>query len=376
MAKKKHSKIAIVIGTKAELIKCVPVMLELQRRKLDYWFISTGQHPLSDSCGEFGVKKPDFILSKEPRISTKFWSKINRSSLLWFFSMIFRIRRQLRKLPVRYVVYHGDTMSTAAASIGSSSFLNQRKGWKNVHLEAGLRSGSLREPFPEEISRIISSRFSDILFAVSDLTESNLVRRNRRGRKKIIKVGNTIVDASLITYQKAKKKFKRRAGEYVLVNIHRHEHLKSKKRMEKIVEIISSSRTRKVWPLHDNTRHHLEKYWLMEKVKKDKNLLVSSLKSYPDFLFLLANCKYLITDGGSIQEESLVFRKPCLILRNRTERQEGLGTGINFLTLDVNEAKKIIRKLDEGEIKAGRFKNPYGKRGVSKKIVDVLTGGD
>jgi len=371
MKGKDNLEIAIVIGTKAELIKCVPVMLELQKKKINYWFISTGQHPLKDSAKKFGVKQPDFILSPEPKISTKFWSKINKSSLLWFFSMIFKIRKKSRKLPVKYIIYHGDTMSTAAASIGSSKLLNPRKKWKNVHLEAGLRSGSLMEPFPEEISRKISSKFSDILLAVSDLTEENLSKENKGGRKKIIKVGNTIIDSALITYNLIKKKFKKIRGDYVLINIHRHEHLKSKKKMADIVEVIGAIKTKGIWPLHDNTRFYLEKYGLMNVIEKNKNIKITPLKNYEEFIFLLANCKYIIADGGSIQEESLVFKKPCLILRNRTERQEGLASGINFMTLNVAKAKKIIEKLEKG-IKIKKFKNPYGEIGVSKKIVELL----
>jgi len=94
----KDSKIAIVIGTKAELIKTFPIMLELQKKKREYWFISTGQHPLNQISTELGVKKPDFVLSVEPNISTKFWSKINRSSIFWSFKMIFKIKKLLKKL--------------------------------------------------------------------------------------------------------------------------------------------------------------------------------------------------------------------------------------------------------------------------------------
>jgi len=91
------------------------------------------------------------------------------------------------------------------------------------------------------------------------------------------------------------------------------------------------------------------------------------------FIFLLANCEYLITDGGSIQEESLVFKKPCVLLRKRTERQEGLKTGINFLTkLNSNYTKDLIDKIENKKIKVKKFKNPYGEKGVSKKIVGVL----
>jgi UDP-N-acetylglucosamine 2-epimerase len=372
MKNEKHSGTAIIIGTKAELIKCMPIMLELQKQKKNYWFIHTGQHSLKNACEEFGVKRPDFVLSKAPERSTKFWSKINKISLFWFLFMILKIKRIINRVKPKYVIYHGDTMSTAAASIASSKLLNPWEKWKNVHLEAGLRSGSLFEPFPEEISRKISDRFSDILLAVSDLTEKNL--HKYKNKKKITKIGNTIIDSALISYNKAKRmKFKKPKGKYVLINIHRHENLNSKGRMEKIVKILKNVKIKAIWPIHANTAKSIEKFGLVSEVKNMKNLRLISLIDYFHFIFLLANCEYLITDGGSIQEESLVFKKPCIILRKKTERQEGLSTGINFLTkLNTGYAKKIIENLEKGKIKVKKLKNPYGNKGVSKKIVEEL----
>jgi len=366
-----HSGIAIVIGTKAEFIKCMPLMLQLQRQKRDYWFIHTGQHSLKGACEEFGLKRPDFVLSQAPKLSTKFWSKINRASLFWFFGMIPKIRRLVKKIKPKHVIYHGDTMSTAAAAIASSSLLNSKKKWKNVHLEAGLRSGSLFEPFPEEISRQISDKFSDILLAVSDLSEENL---RKEGKKGIVKVGNTIVDASHISYKKAEnQRLKKPKGKYVLINIHRHENLKNEKRMRKIVNILKNIKSKAIWPLHDNTEYHLKKYGLMKEIEKMRNIKITPLMDYSHFIFLIANCFYLVTDGGSIQEESLVFKKPCVILRKKTERQEGLSTGINFLTkLNIIYSRKVIEDIENNMIKAKNFKNPYGEKDISKKIVSVL----
>lgn len=369
-----NSGIAIVIGTKAELIKCMPIMLELQKQQKNYWFIHTGQHDLGKACKDFGIKKPDFILSKEPNRSTKLWSEMNKKSLLWFLMMNNRIRGLLKRIKPKYVIYHGDTMSTAAASIASSRFLNPEKNWKNVHLEAGLRSGSLFEPFPEEISRKISDRFSDILFAVSDLSEENLKKGGYRGE--IIKTGNTIIDSANIAYKKAMKKRKGRRKnkkDYALINIHRHENLNSRERMEKIVAILKGIEIKAIWPLHANTAHFIEKYGLVDDIKNMKNIKRTSLTSYKDFIYLLANCRYLITDGGSIQEESLIFKRPCIILRKKTERQEGLSTGMNFLTgLDVKKTKEVIRQIENNKIKIKNFHNPYGSRGLSKKIVKIL----
>jgi len=367
----KHSNIAIVIGTKAELIKCMPIMMELNKQKKDYYFIHTGQHSLKSICEEFKLKRPDFVLSNAPKMSTKFWSKVNRNSIFWFISIIPKIKDILKKLKPKYVIYHGDTMSTAAASIASSKLLNPEKNWKNVHLEAGLRSGSLFEPFPEEISRQISDMFSNILLAVSERSFGNL--KKYQGKKEIFITGNTIVDSSAIAYNKARKKYKKQKYEYVLINIHRHENLKSKERMRKIVEILKNVEIRAIWPLHDNTAHFLEKYGLLNDLKEMKKFKMISLASYSEFIFLLANCKYIITDGGSIQEESLIFKKPCIILRKRTERQEGLNTGINFLTrLNISYSKNIIENIKKGKINVKNFKNPYGKPGISKKILEIL----
>ena len=108
-------------------------------------------------------------------------------------------------------------------------------------------------------------------------------------------------------------------------------------------------------------------------IENMKNIETIPLINYQRFIYLLANCEYIITDGGSIQEESLIFKKPCIILRKRTERQEGLNTGINFLTgLNISYSKNIIENIEKGKINVKNFKNPYGKLGISKKILDIL----
>ncbi|MFH1308574.1 MAG: UDP-N-acetylglucosamine 2-epimerase [Patescibacteria group bacterium] len=356
--------IAFVIGTKAELIKCISLMLELKKAKQSYWFIHTGQHPVEQACEQFKVKKPDYILSEQPK-ETKFWSKINQKSVWWSMGMIFKVKKIIKKLKPSYVVYHGDTMSSAIAAIATSNFLNKKKSWQNVHLEAGLRSGSNKEPFPEEISRKICDKYSDILLAVSDRSKRNLEGEKRKG--KIYNVGNTIVDCALITHKNSK--FKKKDFEYALINLHRHENLKSKKRMQKCVQIINMIESKGIWPIHESTKMYLKKYNL----RVAKNIQIVPLTSYPEFIHLLANCKYLVVDGGSIQEESLIFKKPCLLLRKRTERPEGLETGINFLTkLNPKYSKQIIEQIEDNELLIKDFQNPYGKLGLTKNILKLF----
>jgi UDP-N-acetylglucosamine 2-epimerase (non-hydrolysing) len=359
--------IAIILGTKAELIKTMPVMKELDRRRIPYKFIHTGQHSLGELCDDFGIRKPDIVLYEPPKLSSRFMVKTHKA-IFWGLTLTLKIRHALNKLRPEFILYHGDTLSTAAAAIASSNLFQSNK-WLNGHLEAGLRSGSIFEPFPEEISRRIADRCSDLLFAPSKLSAKNL--KHMKG--KVYVTGNTVVDGVIECIKIAKKrKLPVIKGKYVVVNVHRHENIKSKTRMEKIYGIIKEVGLPIVWPIHDNTKKQMIRLGLWEKFK-NLNIRFSPLVTYIEFIWMLNNAEYMITDGGSIQEESLVLKKPCLLLRERTERQEGLSTGLNFLTkLDVNYATDVIRKIEGGQIKIKNFVNPYGDGTASKKIVDIL----
>jgi UDP-N-acetylglucosamine 2-epimerase (non-hydrolysing) len=367
-------KIAFVIGTKAELIKCMPIMLELKQRNEDYFFVHTGQHTLGDMCERFKIKKPDFILSEESKKGSKLGSNKGASSWKWYLGMIFKIRKLIRKIKPDYVIYHGDTISTGSAAAGTCWILNPFKKWKGVHLEAGLRSGSFSEPFPEEIIRQFVDRVSDILLAVSDRSVKNLKKeRWLFVWGEIYNPGNTVIDSATLQ-EGSIKNFKKIKEEYALINMHRHENLKSRDRLIRILQIVKSIGIKSIWPMHDNTKETFEKFGLMEELRKIEKLEIRPFcEDYSEFVFLEKNCKYLVVDGGSIQEESLLFKKPCILLRKSTERQEGLPTGINFLTkLRVNYAKKVIEAIEQDRLKIKNFENPYGKPGVSKRILEIL----
>lgn len=370
-----RDKVAFIIGTRAELIKSFPIMLELQRQKKDYYFIHTGQHALGNLCEVFSVKKPDFVLSSEPKGESKFWSKINPVSVLWMPFMILKVRNILRKLKdVGYVVYHGDTMTTTSASIGSSRLLNWNKNYQNVHLEGGLRSESWKEPFPEEISRKIADYFSDIILAVSERSLKNVKHYERKG-KKIYLTGNSVVDSIYYSYELAKKKkIKPYSNErYAIITLHRHENINNEKRMKNIAEILSSLKIKSFFALHQNTQRQFEKFGLLKKIKQNKKIIILPSQDYVSFTMQMKNASLIICDGGSMQEESLVFGVPCVLLRNTTERQEGLDSNFQSLVgTEVDLAKKEIEKYLSPNFKIKHFKNPYGERGVSKRVVEIL----
>lgn len=371
----KNPKIAIVLGTRAELIKTFPLMRELQKRKIPYYFIHTGQNDsgIDAICDLFGVKRPDAVLSEEPKKTSKFRG-IGLKGIYWNLDIVRKIRKELKKLKkLRYVIYHGDTMTTASAAIASSRLLNPLKKYKNVHLEAGLRSNNIWEPFPEEISRKISDYFSDILLAVSDKSEKNLEKHGKR--RKILKTGNTIVDSANDAYEISKKRNLKSFSKdkFAVISIHRHENIKSKERLEKIVEILSSLNIPALFPLHGNTKRKLEEFGLYEKLKQNSNIKITESLDYVDFIYQLSESALIICDGGSMQEESLVFRKPCIILRMATERPEGLESNFQFLSnLDVEKTNEKIKEFLNPGFKIKDFKNPYGEKGLSEKIADIL----
>lgn len=356
-----------IIGTRAEYIKTFPLMLKLQEQKKTYYFIHTGQHNLVDLCKTFKTKLPNITLTTPPKKTTKFFGNTIKA-IIWNLRLVFRIKRELKKINnLKFVFYHGDTMTTTTAAIASSSILNPKKSWKNVHIEAGLRSENLFEPFPEEISRKIADKFSDILLAVSNRAKNNLKKEHCKGQ--IIVVGNTVVDAAKIALKKAKKV--KNPKKFAILTLHRHENIKSKERMTKIIEIIESCEVPILFSLHDNTKNKLEKFNLLNRIKENKNIILMKNKNYSDFIYLISKSSLIFTDGGSIQEESLIFKKPCILLRKSTERQEGLSTGINYLSeLNVEKTKEKIKEyLKTKKIKP--FKNPYGEN-VSEKILKVI----
>ena len=367
-----------ILGTRAELIKTAPVMRELNKRKISYYFISTGQHDLKSVCDTFQVKYPDVTLSPPPESSSKFNSN-QKKALWWNFKMYFKIQNALRKLKnLDYVLYHGDTMTTCTASIASSWFFYPLRKWKNVHLEAGLRSFDWKEPFPEEISRVIADKFSDILFAPSDLSMKHLKKYKRKEK---YKVGNTILDSANYGYHFAQSKGVelKPHGEYLLVTIHRHENIKSEKRMTDIVKVLSNVKYQTYFMVHSNTRKKLEEFDLWKTLKTNPNIILCDPVEYKNFIYFIGSgrCKAVICDGGSMQEECLLFKVPCVVIRKKTERQEGCETGWQYLTdVDPSMMERAIEYYLSGDhlIEHPNPINPYGKLGVSKKIVDILEG--
>jgi len=353
---------AYIVGTNAEFIKMFPLMKEL-----DGTFIHTGQHNLSELIETFGAREPDVVLSPPPEHgkTSKFMGNPAKATF-WNLGGIVKIGKLLRKERPDIVIYHGDTMSTAAASIAAKN-----AKIKATHVEAGLRSHYWLEPFPEEIFRKEADKNANLLLAPSKLAVGNLESEVRKG-KAVFNTGNTIVDAAMEAYKLGRKVQQDvPKEEYAILTFHRFETLNNRAKMTKIVEMVEHVSIPVYFFAHDPTIQALKRFGLWKRI--NQKVKAARFANYVSFIRWLAGSRLLFTDGGSIQEESLVFKKPCFLLRNRTERMAGLTTGLNFLTrFDVEFTKSKIDEVLRPDWSAPDFVNPYGEHGASKRVADRI----
>ena len=317
-----------------------PVMREFDNRGISYNFIDAGQHPglTGEISREFGLRSPDVFLRKSQNNITSLGQAI-----AWTASSISRAafkKRQVQRnvfLNRRGIcLIHGDTLTTLISLIYA-----KRCGLKVAHVEAGLRSYRIFDPFPEEIIRLLAMRFSDILFAPSDWAYENLHRMGY-GNRTINLGGNTVQDS--VKSAKLMFKFHGPPIKYSLTTIHRTETIYSRSRLRDIVDLLEriSNSCQVLFVLHEPTNDRLKHYGFYERLKRNPNIELLPLRPYLEFLKLLSEAEFVITDGGSIQEECYFLGVPTLIMRTRTERQEGLGETAMLSNFSRDKIDKFI----------------------------------
>lgn len=366
--------ISIIFGTRPEIIKLSPVIRELEKKKINYNLIHTGQHKLDDLIINLGLRKPDIQLDIPSFPTGKFKGHMIKgilSASFWSLQIIKKIRDVIKKEKPNILLYQGDTLAIACASIAA---ITLKKRPITGHIEAGLRTYNWKNPFPEEISRRIADKFSDLLFAPTKDAIKNLEREKVKGR--IFLTGNTIVDAVLQNLSIAKKINLDLPKSYAVVLIHRMENIHSKKIMKNLVKLLMVMNEEIIFLAHDSTIQKLREFRLFDKLKNLTNLKFLPLLPYLKFLKLVANAKYVITDSGGLQEETCILRIPCLIWRKMTERPEAIEAGTAILTnCDINVTLNFIRDIENhGEFykKVKKAKNPFGDGKAGKRIVKVI----
>jgi len=348
----------IMIGTKGQLIKMAPIMLEMDKRGIEYNFINAGQHSkiLHEIIKLFDLKDPDVVLNNFNQDVANI-KQGGRWLLKVLMKSIFQ-GSEISNNKKGICLLHGDA-PPALVGLIFSKFNNIRV----AHIESGERTFNYMNPFPEELIRIIVDRFSNYLFASSDVTYQNI--KNIKSIKYNVSL-NTIFDSIQIAVNNSNSKFEK--NDYVLVSIHRFETIYSKERMKIIINTIENvaKNNKVIFPLHESTKNRLLSLGMLNSLKNNKNINLLPLQNYFNFINLINNSKYVITDGGGPQQECYYLNKPCLLMRMRTER-----LGYQNVCLSKFNTTKIDDFLNnynlyKHNIHFDKYTSP------SKKIVDVL----
>ena len=310
------TRLTFVLGTAAELIKIYPVARLARAQGLGVRFVGTGQ-----SRANFLMQYRDFDLDERELEWLMEGSEDLRHSggaLRWFLralGALVRVRRRTER--TEFVLVHGDTLSTLIGAL-----YGRRVGARVVHIEAGLRSASWWHPFPEEVTRRLVSYLVDWHMAPDEVAAQNL--RSARVRGTVVNThGNTLADCVYVTPPKPGL-----AEKFALVNVHRFENLNSPARWRAINQtLLQAARDLKlIVVLHPQTRHRLDRDPTSKSKLSEAGVELRDRLPFAAFIQLVRDAEYLISDGGSNQEECSYLGKPCLLLRMTTERQEGLGS--------------------------------------------------
>ncbi len=278
------------------------------------------------------------------------------------------------------VLVYGDVNSTTAASLVSSKILNDKgKPVPVAHIESGLRS--FDRTMPEEINRMVTDVLADYLF----VTEPDGVRNLKRegiNERKVFFVGNTMID-SLIFYLKKIKESNIlnelciSKKNYALVTLHRPSNVDSRENLKKILDIFKGINKINplldiVFPVHPRTIKMIKKFKLNKFFNEINNLIITEPLGYLDFLNLIFNSKFILTDSGGIQEEATYLHIPCLTLRENTERPVTTELGTNVLCgLDAKLILKNIKEIESGKFKRGKIPKLWDGK-AAERIVEIL----
>ena len=217
-----------------------------------------------------------------------------------------------------------------------------------AHLEAGLRS--FDRTMPEEINRLVTDALADILWTPSPDGDENLIREGV-APEKIQRVGNIMIDSlemlrETIEKQNAYSELKLKSGDFGLVTLHRPSNVDEPQILERLCNslIDISKQIPLVFPIHPRTRKNIEKLDLMSRLEKEKQLIISQPLNYVNFMNLVFNCRFVLTDSGGIQEETTYLGIPCLTLRPNTERPVTVEQGTNKLC-DLDNLENGLKEV-------------------------------
>lgn len=351
-------KVAIVLGTRPEIIKLAPIINKLPKKNTHVIF--TGQHYDYEMSLRFieqlGLPKPDYSL------------KITHSDPpTQIGEIITKLPKIFKKIKPDTVIVQGDTNTVLAASLASL-----KTKIPISHVESGLRSFDWR--MPEEHNRIATDHLSKYLFAPTKISKDNLISEHVHGR--IFVTGNTVIDAINTYAEMSSKKssFAVEVENYILMTLHRAENVDHKKTLGSIINAVLETKHNIIFPVHPRTAKRLREFNLYQKLQKSENILLLDSVGYFEMLELMKNCSFIVTDSGGIQEEATApkIRKKVLVTRKTTDRPEAVTTGMSqVIGVEKKNIVKAIKKVILNP-SINSKKNPYGKGDASQKIIKIL----
>lgn len=359
-------KVMTVFGTRPEAIKMAPIVKELKSRKEIKCIVCvTAQHRqmLDQVLNVFDIQ-PDYDLDIMKQGQTL--SDITSRVLVGLENVIKEERPDI-------ILVHGDTTTTLAGAM--AAFYNQVK---IGHVEAGLRTWNIQSPFPEEANRQMVDCITDFYFAPTEKSKENLLKEGK-DETKIYVTGNSAIDALKTTVTKEyKNEILDWLGEdkLILLTAHRRENLGEPMRhmFRAIKRVIDENEGYKViYPVHLNP---LVRQVADEVFNGDEKVKLIEPLEVIDFHNFLNKSHIILTDSGGIQEEAPSLGKPVLVLRDTTERPEGIEAGtLKLATTDENRIYELLTELVNNEDeynKMAKATNPYGDGTTSKQIADII----
>tara|TARA_A100001037_G_scaffold62644_1_gene54642 strand:- start:30 stop:1160 length:1131 start_codon:yes stop_codon:yes gene_type:complete len=372
-------KILVVFGTRPEAIKMAPIIQKLKKEEDCYEtrVCVTAQHrEMLDQVLDLFKINPDYDLNimQPDQDLDEVASKI-----------LIKLKSVLDDFLPDLVLVHGDTITTFAASL--SAYL---KKIKVGHVEAGLRTGDLFSPWPEEGNRKLTSILTDYHFAPTALSKKNLLDEGI-DESKIFITGNSVIDALQITVnriendKKLKSQIEKRVEKSGFVNLSSKFILVTGHRRENFGQgMLNICESLKVLAKNNLDINFLYPVHLNPNVRKPVNDLLSDISNikiiepfeYEEFVYLMSKSYLILTDSGGIQEEAPSLGKPVLVMRNKTERPEAIEAGtVKLVGSDkdkiVKEVQKLLDNYEEYQ-KMCKAINPYGDGKTSKRIIEIL----
>jgi UDP-N-acetylglucosamine 2-epimerase (non-hydrolysing) len=367
-------KILIVIGTRPEVIKTIPLALRLKSIEgYKVAICSTGQHKevMEQALKVFNVT-PDYNL--EVMTENQSLSELTAKILIGLQKLIVEFKPDL-------MISQGDTSTSFATCL--SAFYEKVK---IIHIEAGLRTGDIYSPFPEEMSRRVTAMISNKNFAPTIRAKENLLKEGIP-KKNICFSGNTGIDALFFTREKInndaslrsniseKYSFLNEEKKLIIVTAHRRENHGSgiQNICDAILEIVSRKNVQVIFPIHHNPN---SKFHIIKLLGKTPNVFLVDQIDYLSFVYLLEKSHLIITDSGGIQEEAPSLGKPLIVTRFSTERQDAIEMGSSILTGPVkqkivDEALKLIEDKDYYS-KMCLVNNPFGDGKAIDRIINEI----